>query len=451
MATRILGEVALTMRRWFLVVLIGMFGWSGVPLSAADTDLPFDVIALSRISRNVKEGLSLLSDFTCLETTQRWSRASVTRDYKHLDTVQFEVAHIGKGELYSSPGARAFDANYPSDLSRFGTISSGGFAGYLHTVFTSGSTAIRFSGKETLNGREALRYDYTGSPLFDQFKITIAGRQGVASTVGRFWADAETLRLVRLEVHVASVPPQLPVSDLVTTIDYATVLLERTEAWMPQSVDLLLSYASGKQDNNRTVYTQCRQYVGEAHLGFGTDSSLNPPRAATEPRQFVQVQLPAGLNVPLQLETEIDSGRTLVGALVSATVSERLVARSGIVIPKGAIVRGRVRVLQREDLPVPHFLVGLEFVEMEFETTRAPFYARMIEPPRTPELQVLLIGRTTTRTRDYPAIRTETALWETARVPIVPGVSLFFMEGTAFRLPAGIRMSMRTIAPPLPE
>ncbi len=431
-------------RRWTLAVVVSVAGWSGASFSAQDTGLPEEIVALSRISRHVNEELARLSNFTCLETTQRWSRSSGKREYERIDTVQFEVAHIGKRELYSYPGAHAFEADSPADLGSFGLTASGGFAGYLRTVFVQTSTAIHFSGRETINGRETLRYDYLASPLFDRVTISFGRRRGVTSTKGRFWADAETLRLVRLEVQVASVPPEIPVSDIVTTIDYAKVLLGDDEAWMPQSADLLMFYSSGKQDNNRTVYTQCRQYVGESHLDFDTDSALNPAGAVAETQHFVEVQLPQGLKVPLQLETDVDSDRALVGSVVTATVPERLVAHSGLVIPKGAILRGRVRVLRKEERPVPHFLVGLEFVELEFGGTRAPFYARMIDPPRIPGLQVVLSGRATARTKDYGAFRTETALWETARVPVLPGVSLFFMEGPSFRLPAGTRMTWQT-------
>lgn len=442
------GGVLRRAARRVLAAAICAAGWYGIAAGASDADLPGEVIALSRITRNVNERLIRLSDFVCLETTQRWSRESARRDYKHVDTLQLEVAHIGKRELYSFPGTRAFDTDRPGDLASFGTTASGGFAGHLHTVFASGSTVIRFSGRETLNGREALRYEYAGSPLFDRMTITVAGQQGVTSTLGTFWADAQTLQLVRLEARVASVPPNLPVSDLVTTIDYAKVLLGGSEAWMPQSADMVMSYASGKQDNNRTVYTQCRQFVGESSLSFNADSSAAPsagsPKVASEAPRVSEVQLPPGLNVPLQLETEVDSSRALVGASITATVCERVVARSGLVIPKGAVVRGRIRVLQREELPAPHFLVGLEFVELEFQNTRAPFYARMTESPQVQGLQVILSGRTTNRTKDYGAFRTETALWETARVPVLPGVSLFFMEGTSFRIPAGVRMTWQT-------
>ncbi len=434
--------------RWALAVFVGAAGWKGVSLGAQDTGLPDDVVALSRISRQVNEELARLSNFSCLETTQRWSRSSGKREYERIDTVQFEVAHIGNRELYSYPGSHSFDADSPANLGSFGTTSSGGFAGYLRSVFMQGSTVIRFSGRETLNGRETLRYDYVGSPLFDRVTITVAGRRGVTSTRGRFWADAETLRLVRLEVRVASVPPELPVSDIVQTIDYARVQLGGSEGWMPQSADLLMSYASGKQDNNRTVYTQCREYVGESRLSFDSDSSSHPAVAVSETPHVVEVQLPVGLKVPLQLQTEVDSSRALAGSAVTATVSERLVARSGLVIPEGAIVRGRVRVVQREELPIPHFLVGLEFVELEFGATRARFYAQMITPPDLPGLQVVLSGRASTRTKDYGTFRTETALWETARVPVLPGVSLFFMEGTSFRIPSGTRMTWRTSASP---
>ncbi len=414
---------------------------------ARAADLPPEVITLSQISRNVRAEVARLSNFVCLETTQRWSKASGKRTLSHVDTLQLEVAHIGNKEVYSPPGSRAFDSDHPAQLASFGTTSSGNFAGYVRSVFNAGATQIRFSGKQLLNGRPVLRYEYTCSPILDRLVLSIAGTRAVGSTEGRFWADAATLQLVRLEVRLAAIPPEVPVSDFVTTIDYAKVLLSSSEVWMPQSADLLLTYLSGKQDNNRTIYTQCREYVGESSLNFGPESSQDAVPLAADSSRIVEVHLPPGLRVPLELDTELDSSRALVGSLVSATVSERITLRSGLVIPKGANVKGRLRVLQSEELPVPHFLVGIEFVELTYENSRATFYARMTDPPRVAGLEMILSGQTKTRTKDYVTFRTETDLWQTARVPVMPGVSLFFMQGTAFRIPAGARMTWQTSAP----
>lgn len=148
------------------------------------------------------------------------------------------------------------------------------------------------------------------------------------------------------------------------------------------------------------------------------------------------------------LESEIDSVKAAVGDVLAATVMTDIVTRTSLAIPKGTAVRGRLRMLRRETEPEPHYVIGLEFSEVELGDKRAVFYARLQQPPSVPGLR-LYFTRTSKKSSSVgagtvQAYGTETVTTEQYRVADLPGVSVFMMMGTSFRLPKGLKMVWKT-------
>ena len=93
-----------------------------------------------------------------------------------------------------------------------------------------------------------------------------------------------------------------------------------------------------------------------------------------------------------------------------------------MLVPKGALVSGRLRRLEKYTGESPYFVVGLEFTELDFPGNRARFFA---------ELQ---------------QITTPSGLQRIAKMatPHLPGVGTFSVRGGGLRLAAGLRMVWRT-------
>src|SRR5262245_23385249 len=107
-------------------------------LALAAQDLPPGVLLLSRLKRHMREELTPLPDYTCLETTQREARPGGAKgDLKPMDTIRLEVLYTGKRELYAAPGDLDFNADRPSELVTGGLLASGLFGMYLHSLFVS--------------------------------------------------------------------------------------------------------------------------------------------------------------------------------------------------------------------------------------------------------------------------------------------------------------------------
>jgi hypothetical protein len=70
-------------------------------LVEAQSELPREVLDLSRIKAKMNENLDRLPDYTCLETISRFHRATAASVFRHVDTVRVEVARIGEADAIS--------------------------------------------------------------------------------------------------------------------------------------------------------------------------------------------------------------------------------------------------------------------------------------------------------------------------------------------------------------
>jgi hypothetical protein len=108
----------------------------------------------------------------------------------------------------------------------------------------------------------------------------------------------------------------------------------------------------------------------------------------------------------------IDSKTAAVGDSIRAIVGAPARSQGADLIPKGALLLGRIRRLERQLDPRPSYLVGLEFTDVEFPGHHARFIGQML--------------------RSVPV------------AGLALGVSTFFMDGLDFRIPEGMQMTWVT-------
>jgi len=400
--------------------------------AAQSADLPREAVLLARIRQNVQRELAHLPDYTCLATVERSARHRAAHLQERVDIVRVEVAHLGDTELFSLPGANRFEEQLPSQIVGSGLATTGEFALHLRSVFAR-STAITWHGEEDLDGRRALRYDFGVPSLFDSWTIRVGGVSAEVGTRGSFWADAQSLELLRLEIHAERLPPHLPVREVVSRIDYGKVRIGSSDVLLPQSAQLILTDLAGEQHQNATEFSHCRQYLAESVITFGEPA----PETSTSVRRSTEISIPAGLGLRVQLETEIDLAKAAVGDLITARVLEAATEKHGLVVPKGAVLKGRIRRLDKETLPAAHILVGLEFSELEFEGKRGQFFAQLKSVERLPGLQRLVSA----------ARGDEIGRSETIPDRALLGMATFRMSGGRRKLPRGLGMLWQTQDP----
>jgi len=398
-----------------------------VPAAGAQ-ELPPETVKLARIRQKAAEQLSSLPDYTCLETVERSWRAPGWRSFTPIDVVRFEVAHVGGRELYAWPGARRLGEAPLASMIGFGATASGDFALRAKNIFVSRAPLFRYVGEENLGAWRTLRYDYRVPLLSSSSTVSNLGRSAYVAYHGSFWADSETLELIRITSSADDIPPDLEIASTFTQVDYGKLQIANSDVLLPQRAEIGM-VSRFDENRNVTVFSQCRKYVASSAVSF-------EPRpegaAAGKPRTVTEIELPAGLFLEIALQTPIDSKTSAVGDLVEAKLQTNIIYEGKVLAPAGAAVRGRVRRLERLRGWDNVFLVGLEFNELESQNYRARFQARLRDTEQRPGL-----------TWQLPAGRPYGGSYQTG-LRELSGVSTFFVRRSRVQLPQGFRMVWRT-------
>ena len=109
---------------------------------AAPQDLAPDVLLLARIKSHMREELSHIPNYTCLETISRFRKDPGSHPEAHakltsLDTVRLEIVHSNHQEWYGSPGDRSLSVDNPAAFIGGGMIGNGAFALTLNNILVS--------------------------------------------------------------------------------------------------------------------------------------------------------------------------------------------------------------------------------------------------------------------------------------------------------------------------
>jgi hypothetical protein len=339
------------MRRFLAIVCTFTCAWASQPGSRQET------LDLIKVKRKVAESLAHLPDYTCLETIERSERQLDNASFKAIDAVRLEVTQIGDKEFYSPQGSGKFQDGV-SQLVGTGLISTGQFALAARSVFIDTSPQIRFAGESLLKGRRVLRYDYRIPYLARGWTLTFGAQSVTVAAHGSFWADAATLDLVRLDKEADDIPPDLTFSEARTAVDYGRVRIGDADVLLPQSAEVVLTLQNHETYINRTEFSQCRAYRAESSIRFGD---------VPEAQAF---KLPPNLAILLELDRGIDPESSAEGDPVTARVALDVKVKNQIVVPSGAMVRGRIREMNNSS-------ITLEFAEVEFGNQRAVFTARL--------------------------------------------------------------------------
>jgi hypothetical protein len=213
-------------------------------------------------------------------------------------------------------------------------------------------------------------------------------------------------------------------------MEYARLPIGGESFLLPKSSELSLVEINNSQNLNRTRFSGCRQYTGESVLSFGDPTEL----AAARPVQK-EVELSEGMYLDMSLQAPVSTATSAVGDPITAVLQRNIKKGGDILIPKGALVHGRLTVLRRRD--PSGFSVGFNFFEIEHPTVKAPVNAILDE--------LSAAGMLTTN----PAIGRLRAVASPPPVQVDPTLgSIFFVRGDKVDLGRGFRMYWRVRSNP---
>lgn len=451
-----------------LLAILAWFWLAPVLAGAQNTDLPPGVLLLSKIRHQVQAELEHLPSCTCLETVERSRSAGRPgARLEPVDTLRLEVLYNGDRELYASPGARVFGDEGPASFVAGGMIGDGVFATHLYSIFVSNSAIFTYRGEDTVardrGWARAVKYDFHISRFDSGWKIVLPSASSVVGEQGSVWADPETFDLLRVEIHAAGIPEDLPIRAASIISTYGRMRIGTQDIMLPQSAEMRLIDAGGKESVDRFDFTHCHSYEAESSISFGAtpETAANAPAEARNRLPTAPAStLPPGLSLPITLLTALNSNST-VGALVEGRISANINLKGKTVIPQGAVVHGRLREFQRHAEGGGYFVVAIEFTDVQAGGTAWRFYADLEGGAYVSGLEWLTARYSTHKLSSDGPSRSETAPYNTQtlpnedasrsetvtiQLPDLPGVGSFLARGRSFALPSGVRTEWKTRA-----
>jgi hypothetical protein len=435
-------SLAFPLRYWRLAAV-----FLALVCGAVAQGLAPEVLLLAHIKSHMREELSRVTNYTCLETTARFhSESGGHSKMQPLDTVRLEVAYANHHEWFGSPGDGSFSEDNPAAFIGSGMIGNGVFAITLNNMFVSDVAMFTYRGEETLGGRKVVRYDFRLPRLIDSFRITLAEGSGSVGEHGSFWADTQSLDLIRLEYQADEIPAYLPLQEMAISVNYARTRIGESNVLLAQEADTHMLKTTGEENFSHLEYTHCRTFSAQSEIRFDAKDEVPANSGGPEPLLLGRTQgvpetggraVPALMLITLQLTQPI-TDRDAVGKLIEARVSGNVVRKGKIVVPDGSLVRGRVRRLERHGSG-EEFIVGLEFTEVEVNGEPQRFYADLIRIDPAPGLRATLDEPIVVRTDGGFETKSQTLTLHE-----LPGVASFFVSGKTFSVPSGFRTVWRT-------
>lgn len=375
--------------------------------------------------------------------------ASLDIPLDSTDVVALEVAIVDRRELYAFPDSARFEDRPLAAMIGHGTVSTGSFAGYARSVFVNNVARTQYVGEEVIDGEPVRRYDYQVDLFRSGFTINNQGRTAAAPYRGSFWATTDTDELRRLTVRVDNIPEHVGVDALTTQIDYQTLQLDSEPFIVPQRSRLSMLLSTGVESISETDYVECRSFVGSSTVSF--DPSAPDAVYVARTQDVQEVDVPAGLRVPVRLTATIDSETARVGTLVEAELTRDVEIAPGITAAQGARLRGRLRQFEFYAADEGHYLLGVEFHELTFDggTKRAELslvLERVVETVYVKQKSPTPVTRreVSRGVGNMPTFTRTTV--ETYEAAVLPGVGVFYVRGREFELEPGLEMVWRTKA-----
>jgi hypothetical protein len=343
---------------------------------------------LQQIKQRAMAELWSVPNYVCVDSIERSLWIPEERQFRRLDRLHLEVAHIESADRFSWLGNSAFQSKAPTAMVGYGASFRGDFADNRALIFKNDGTTISYAGRVTMEGRPALRYEY------DVHRGALAVRNddqsGRAPARGAFWIDPETLDVLQIEIEAYDIPAGLAIRSVVDRTIYWPVQVGGRRVLLARRSEFLLTHSDGSAMRNISVFSNCREYGAESTVTFGSSSltQVSPPTIES-------ARIEPGLQLPLVLDTPLDANKAAVGDAIRAHVLERVGS-----VRRGTHVYGRVsRIVNYNDqipnprlarLPRPskhakwgehggEVLIGIEFTDIEDGRSRAPFVARLID------------------------------------------------------------------------
>jgi hypothetical protein len=247
--------------KFFIFFITWSLGWSAM---GAEDEL------LSRIRARMVANLAELPNYVCRQTIDRTvRRGGPAQPFLPFDSTRMEVAFLDGRELFARSGKDEFTEKDIRNMISPGVVGNGSFAMHVEILFNSDAASFSRAQDSEERGRHLVRYDFEVPLERSSYVVRNAQREARVAYHGSFWADAETLDLVRLAVEVTGIPHQLGMTEIHTKVEYRRTPIGNQEFLLPYRSELIAQDADGTGGRNYTKFDHCRKFEGNSIVRYG--------------------------------------------------------------------------------------------------------------------------------------------------------------------------------------
>jgi hypothetical protein len=342
---------------------------------------------LNRARATIVANIEKLTKYTCLQTVHRsrfqtvravhasgcgqmvYSSANVQPGLMlaWTDRLKLDVTVSEGAEIFSWAGAHHFQSEDVDKIVGSGMTGTGDFGPFLISIFGGGAAKYDYLGLALqAQGPALAMYRYHVPLATSHYRMKVGPRpKDLVSMAyeGKFWIDPQNAELRRLTIEVPKPPRGSETCRVETTINYQRARIGSSDFLLPQLTVLDMWIPDGERHENRIEYASCRAFQSESVFHADTDTIAGVSLAAQTP-----ITIPLGVTIKIALRSTISSASSFAGDAIEG----QLLYPIGTVVPKGAIVRGRIVRFEHEYQPSNYVALGLEFHSIEVNGTEVP-------------------------------------------------------------------------------
>jgi len=283
------------------------------------------------------------------------------------DRLHVEVAVFDGRQLFSWPGTGTFRFEGLDEMTGGGASGTGDFGPFAASFLADSDPAsVRFRGLGEWAGQQVAEYSYDVPLVSSHYAIeTGEHRFERAAYRGSMFVDTRTGDLRRQVITVPWPPAGSGVLRAEVDTSYEPQLSSGGTGLFPSTSILAMTLNGGNEAINRITYRGCRTFTSESTLRFGGSSGAPRQAEATA----MPSHLPAGLQVRSTMLTPIDTRTASAGDLFEARLVDPIRQEKRTLVPKGAVLHGRIVRLEQQYIPSVSVLVGVRFDSVEFNGT----------------------------------------------------------------------------------
>jgi len=367
-----------------------------VQLAAAERESAVDL--LKRTTAKVVANDNNLQNYTCVETVVReyFLPAASTLDHacpwlleqrnhpgpemalrpESTDRLRLDVAVTDRGEIFSWAGASRFDEGHVDHVVREGPIATGAFGSLLTVIFRTDAQKFTVVGPKVLDGRRVMEYTYDVPETTSHYRVTLLDGVSRVRTAysGSVLVDPDTADPVRLILRTAELPQASGSCQSSAALDFQRVTIGNREFLLPSAAHQHFIARDGRETENSTTFTACREYSSESSISFNAGPG-GAPVTSVKSDQASPMRIPSGLHFAFALTAPIRADNAAAGDRFTGKLTEPLRDGRKVLAPKGATVEGRVTLVKIFHGQHPKTDIGLSPRRMQIHGASVPVNA----------------------------------------------------------------------------